>query len=104
METRRLKKVSFFKGRLTLPGGYRSHLNLIETEEAIEYIKAFFQKQLAKELNLTRVSAPLVVLGRTGINDHLTGIEKPISFFCKKHERKSRDYTISGQMEKNSSC
>ncbi|MDO9576237.1 MAG: aspartate--ammonia ligase, partial [bacterium] len=55
-------------------------LNLKETDEVIKYIKYFFQTNLAKELNLTRVSAPIVVLSRTGINDYLTGIEKPISF------------------------
>lgn len=31
-------------------------------------------------MNLKRVSAPIVVLSRTGINDNLTGIENPISF------------------------
>jgi len=80
MRTQSLKKITFSNGRLTLPEGYKSHLNLGETEEAIKYIKDFFQTNLAKELNLTRVSAPIIVLSRTGINDYLTGIEKPISF------------------------
>lgn len=80
MRIQNLKKITFSNGRLTLPEGYKSHLNLRETEEAIKYIKDFFQTNLAKELNLTRVSAPIVVLSRTGINDYLTGIEKPISF------------------------
>ncbi len=31
-------------------------------------------------MNLKRVSATIVVLSRTGINDNLTGIENPISF------------------------
>lgn len=80
MKTQSLKKITFSNGRLTLPEGYKSYLNLRETEEAIKYIKDFFQTNLAKELNLTRVSAPIVVLSRTGINDTLTGVEKPISF------------------------
>jgi len=80
MQIQSLKKITFSNGRLTLPEGYKSHLNLKETEEVIKYIKDFFQTNLAKELNLTRVSAPIVVLSRTGINDYLTGIEKPISF------------------------
>ena len=80
MKTQSLKKITFSNGRLTIPKGYKSHLNLRETEEAIKYIKDFFQTNLAKELNLTRVSAPIVVLSRTGINDTLTGVEKPISF------------------------
>ena len=66
-----------------LPEGYRSFLNLRETEEAIRHIKSLFQFKLAKKLRLTRISAPLFVLSKTGINDHLSGIEKPISFNIK---------------------
>ena len=33
-------------------------LDLLETEIAIKYIKDVFEKELAKALNLTRVSAP----------------------------------------------
>ena len=73
-------KISFLNGRLKLSRQYNSFLNLRETEEAIKYIKDSFQVNLAKELNLTRVSAPIVVLGRTGINDRLTGVENPVSF------------------------
>jgi aspartate--ammonia ligase len=80
MRTQSLQKMTFSNGRLTLPEGYKSYLNLKETEKAIKYIKVFFQTNLAKELNLTRISAPIVVLSRTGVNDTLTGIEKPISF------------------------
>ncbi|MCW4043453.1 MAG: aspartate--ammonia ligase, partial [Candidatus Bathyarchaeota archaeon] len=72
--------MTFSPVRLKLPKGYRSHLNLKETEEAIKYIKDSFQTKLCRELNLKRVSAPIVVLSRTGINDNLTGIENPISF------------------------
>jgi len=80
MRTQSLKPVTYSNKRLTLLGGYKSYLNLRETEEAMKYIKDFFQRNIAKELNLTRVSAPIVVLSRTGINDNLTGMEKPISF------------------------
>ena len=66
--------------RLTLPEAYQPYLNLRESEEAIRFIKANFQDRLAAELNLSRVSAPLVVLSRTGINDHLSGLERPITF------------------------
>lgn len=43
-------------------------------------IKDRFQTQLARELNLRRVTAPLFVLAGTGINDDLNGVEPPVSF------------------------
>lgn len=63
--------------------GYQSLLDLKQTERAIRVIKEFFQINLASELNLLRVSAPLFVLADTGINDNLNGIERPISFGIK---------------------
>ncbi len=80
METKGVKKITFSNGRLTIPDEYKSYLNLEEAEEAIKYIKDSFQTNLRRELNLKRVSAPIVVLSKTGINDNLTGVENPISF------------------------
>jgi aspartate--ammonia ligase len=68
---------------LEIPKGYVNHLNLKETEEAIKLVKDYFEVELADILNLTRVSAPLFVLGGTGINDDLNGIERPVSFDLK---------------------
>jgi aspartate--ammonia ligase len=65
------------------PASYRPILNLRETEEAIVFIKAMFQERLARALHLARVSAPLFVSSRTGINDHLSGVEKPVRFRVK---------------------
>jgi aspartate--ammonia ligase len=65
---------------LVLPSDYRSLLGPKETEKAIRLVKTFFQTNLAFELNLIRVTAPLFVQGGTGVNDDLNGIEKPISF------------------------
>jgi aspartate--ammonia ligase len=62
---------------------YSPLLDLRQTERAIRVIKEFFQINLAESLNLLRVSAPLFVMGGTGINDDLNGIEKPISFAVK---------------------
>lgn len=59
---------------------YESKLSLIETQKGIKKIKDFFQKELAKELNLLRVSAPLFVLSESGLNDNLNGVERPVSF------------------------
>ena len=69
--------------RLHVPKGYKSILNLKETEKAIKLIKDFFESNLASELKLRRVTAPLFVQRGTGINDDLNGIERPVSFAIK---------------------
>ncbi len=66
--------------RLTLPEGYHALLNVRTTEKAIKQIKDFFQLNLATELNLTRVTAPLFVKKGTGLNDDLNGVERPVGF------------------------
>lgn len=65
------------------PEDYRQTLNLRETEKAIHFIKNAFQTRLSEALNLSRVSAPLFVLGRTGLNDHLSGSERPVRFLIR---------------------
>ena len=59
---------------------YSSKLSLMDTQIAIKYVKDTFQKELVKKLNLLRVTAPLFVLPSTGLNDNLSGKEKPVSF------------------------
>ena len=54
--------------------------SLIETEIAIKFIKDTFEKELAKALDLTRVSAPLFVLPESGLNDNLNGYERAVKF------------------------
>ena len=66
--------------RTVIPDGYRSVLNLYETQEAISVIKKLFQGNLSHALNLKRVSAPLFVDGNSGLNDNLNGVERPVSF------------------------
>ncbi len=68
--------------KLVAPKDYKAKLSLIETEKAIKLIKDAFQTGLAKQLHLTRVSAPLFLLKNTGLNDNLSGYEKPVSFVC----------------------
>ncbi|MDE6521783.1 MAG: aspartate--ammonia ligase [Muribaculaceae bacterium] len=65
---------------LILPKKYTLKLLPETTEVAIQQIKESFQKELAKALNLRRVTAPLFVLSGTGINDDLNGVEHPVSF------------------------
>lgn len=59
---------------------YKSILNEHETEHAIKLIKDTFQMHLANALCLKRVTAPLFVKSNLGLNDTLTGVEKPVSF------------------------
>ncbi len=68
------------KDDLVIPKNYQPLLNLKETEKAIRLIKEFFQINLAFELNLIRITAPLFVPADTGINDDLDGTEKPVAF------------------------
>ena len=69
--------------KLILPQGYEPHLDLFETQKAIKEVKDFFQNELSKELNLQRVTAPLVVDPETGLNDNLNGVERTVSFTVK---------------------
>lgn len=59
---------------------YKSNLNLMETQIAIKFVKDTFQKELVKKLNLLRVTAPLFVLKKSGLNDNLSGVERPVGF------------------------
>ncbi len=63
-----------------IPEGYRARLSLYDTQKAIEFIKQSFQRNLCAALNLKRVSAPLFVRADTGLNDNLSGRERPVSF------------------------
>ena len=65
---------------LVIPEGYQSALDIRETEVAIKKVKDFFEKALASNLNLTRVSAPLFVDPESGLNDNLNGVERPVDF------------------------
>ena len=72
--------------KLVIPPNYHSILNLKESEKAIKLIKDFFEMNLAAELKLRRVTAPLFVQRGTGINDDLNGTERPVSFEVKDME------------------
>ena len=68
------------KSTVWIPKSYTSKLSLKETEIAIKKVKDFFEENLSKTLNLTRVSAPLFLDATSGVNDNLNGIERPVSF------------------------
>ena len=61
-----------------------NELGLLDTQRAIKDCKDTFINDLAKELNLSRVSAPLFVLQDSGFNDNLNGVERPVSFDIKE--------------------
>ena len=56
-------------------------MTIQETEHAIKLVKDTFQQQLSAMLRLRRVTAPLFVESGRGLNDDLTGVEKPVRFF-----------------------
>lgn len=63
-----------------IPKGYKSELDLYQTQKAIGRIKSVFANELCKKLDLIRVSAPLFVDPTTGLNDNLNGVERAVEF------------------------
>ncbi|PWV94274.1 aspartate-ammonia ligase [Paenibacillus cellulosilyticus] len=63
-----------------LPDGYVSTQSLGELNDSIHLVKTVFESNLARRLNLKRVSSPLFLESGTGVNDQLNGIEAPVSF------------------------
>jgi len=66
--------------KVYIPEGYQPPLDRYDTQRAIAYIKQNFQAEFADALNLKRVSAPLFVTEDSGLNDNLSGVERPVSF------------------------
>ena len=59
---------------------YQSVLDIKTTQKAIKSCKDYFERELARVLNLVRVSAPLFVTPESGLNDRLSGVERPVQF------------------------
>ena len=66
--------------KTTIPEGYKSILSIYDTQKAISLLKRLFEDNLGAKLNLYRVSAPLFVDEKSGLNDNLNGYERPVSF------------------------
>ena len=67
--------------QLIIPDHYVDLLGGAEnTEKAIKAVKDMFQNNLSAQLALLRVTAPMVVLSGTGLNDELNGVERPVRF------------------------
>ncbi|MCQ2506389.1 MAG: aspartate--ammonia ligase [Lachnospiraceae bacterium] len=71
-------------GNILIPKGYTSPQNIKYTEIAIKEVKDYFERAIAMNLNLNRVSAPLFVKHSTGLNDDLSGVERPVKFGIKE--------------------
>ncbi|RCK77338.1 MAG: Aspartate--ammonia ligase [Ignavibacteriae bacterium] len=80
---------------LTIPKNYQPKLDITKIEIAIKLIKDNFERDLASELRLYRVTAPLFVLKGMGINDDLSGIEKPVTFQIKDYNGYSAEIVQS---------
>ena len=70
--------------KVIVPKGYVSTLNMYDTQTAIGLLKRTFEERLCLVLNLKRVSAPLFVDPTTGLNDDLSGVERPVAFDLKE--------------------
>lgn len=70
--------------KVIVPKGYSSVLGMYDTQTAIGLLKRTFEERLCLALNLKRVSAPLFVDPTTGLNDDLSGVERPVRFDLKE--------------------
>ena len=70
--------------KTTIPEDYQPTLSLYDTQNAIGKIHRAFEDRLSAALNLKRVSAPLFVDPKSGLNDDLNGVERPVTFDMKE--------------------
>ena len=73
-----------------IPQGYKSLLSIYDTQKAISLLTRLFEDRLAALLNLHRVSAPLFVDENSGLNDNLSGVERPVSFDILRSKHKAQ--------------
>ncbi len=82
--------------QLFIPRNYRNLLGDVEsTEKAIKSVKDMFQNNLSAQLALLRVTAPMVVLSGTGLNDELNGVERPVRFPIKDMQERNAEVVHS---------
>ena len=82
--------------KLIIPQEYHDLLGGVEnTEKAIKAVKDMFQNNLSAQLALLRVTAPMVVLSGTGLNDDLNGVERPVAFPIKAMEERKAEVVHS---------
>lgn len=69
---------------LVIPSDYQPKMTIRETEKAIKFVKDAFQRNLIRNFGFERVSAPLFVKSKTGVNDDLNGVERAVRFDIKE--------------------
>jgi len=74
-----------------LPGDYHSLLSARETQVALYAAKDYIEQNLCQELNLIRVTVPLIVDVGSGVNDYLDrdGSRTPIRFHIANDREKN---------------
>lgn len=80
-----------------LPRNYQSSLTPKDTQKAIFAAKDYIEAQLCEILNLIRVTVPLIVEKKSGVNDYLgrDGARTPIDFYIPNdHEQHPIDAQI----------
>ena len=65
---------------LIIPEKYDCRMSVRETERAIKFVKDAFQRNFVRNFGFERVSAPLFVESRSGVNDDLNGVERAVRF------------------------
>lgn len=70
-------------------------LSYFETLIMIDDIKRIFEYHLEKELDLIKVQSPLFVKSSSGLQDGLSGVEKPVGF-----EKSGEDFEIVHSLAK----
>lgn len=65
---------------IKIPKNYQHLLDQKMTERAIKFVKDAFERELSSELKLSRVTSTLFVPVGSGINDDLSGVERPVRF------------------------
>ena len=66
--------------RTYIPDNYSSVLNIHDTQAALHLIRSSFRTQLCQQLNLTPVIAPTIIEVGLGLQDNLSGNERPVEF------------------------
>lgn len=61
-------------------------MSVRDTEKAIKFVKDSFQRNLIKNFGFERVSAPIFVRSKTGVNDDLNGVERAVRFDIKEQD------------------
>lgn len=80
---------------LIIKEGYEPFESYEKTQQAIKLVKDFFQQELAYRLKLQRVTAPLFVTTKSGLNDNLSGVERVVSFTVKDLDEENAEIVQS---------